>query len=518
MTPALAAARAVVALLALSCVPAASAAPPAPLRSLGVREQQLRVEGDAGAVLRYRDGLRAVADFARARPDLFPPEGLAEGRILPRAAREEVWSAWKSYLDYLLAIDALAAYYRDFYRLPGETRGASFLVAHAAFVASYRSALDFIDLADNDPGMAVLLDEPVPELGLPARTFAGLRFRFLNVARAGELAAYAAIDRTVPRGRFAVLRTAIDDDARAIWRAGRGKGEVMTAVNALRVVRDAGTAVTFPVQAGISEWMGDTKVWRPERSLVSQAQIAAMLPRLEPGDILLERREWYLSNVGLPGYWPHAALFVGTAAQRASTLADDETRAWVRAQGEASGDLDALLRTREPAALAASLLPMEGHAARVLEAMSEGVVFTSLEHSAAADAVAVLRPRLSRRDKAQAIARAFHYAGRPYDFDFDFRTDATLVCTELVYKAYEPAAAFRGLRLPLEEILGRLALPANGIVRMFDADHGSDRAQLDLVLFLDGNEKSGAAVESDLAAFRASWRRPKWHILVAGHP
>jgi hypothetical protein len=31
---------------------------------------------------------------------------------------------------------------------------------------------------------------------------------------------------------------------------------------------------------------------------------------------------------------------------------------------------------------------------------------------------------------------------------------------------------------------------------------------------LDGNEKSKRAVESDVASFRQSWNRPKWHILV----
>ena len=57
--------------------------------------------------------------------------------------------------------------------------------------------------------------------------------------------------------------------------------------------------------------------------------------------------------------------------------------------------------------------------------------------------MAALRPRLPAVEKAAAILRAFGHARRPYDFNFDFRTDATLVCSELIYKVYEPGPAVR---------------------------------------------------------------------------
>jgi hypothetical protein len=188
--------------------------------------------------------------------------------------------------------------------------------------------------------------------------------------------------------------------------------------------------------------MGDTRVRRGDSALVSPAQIAALPGRLLPGDVLLERREWFLSNLGLPGFWTHAALYVGTPEERRAFFDDAGVRALAREEGQPDGDLDALLAAREPAAAAASRTPdAAGHPPRVLEAISEGVSFTTLEHSAAADSIAVLRPLLDRRARAVALLRAFHYAGRPYDFDFDFLTDASLVCSELVYKAYEPGPA-----------------------------------------------------------------------------
>lgn len=206
---------------------------------------------------------------------------------------------------------------------------------------------------------------------------------------------------------------------------------------------------------------------------------------------------------------------MGTTQERAAYFAVPEVQAWVRAQGEASGEFEKLLARRTPDAYAGQSQRLEhGNTARVIEAVSEGVSFTSIEHSADADSLAVLRPRNPKVEKAQALLRAFGYVGRPYDFNFDFRSDAALVCSELVFKAYEPANGMAGLHFPVSEVLGRIATSPNDMVRQFDEQYGGAAQQTDFVLFLDGNERKGHAVETGLAAFRSSWRRPKWHLLT----
>ena len=99
--------------------------------------------------------------------------------------------------------------------------------------------------------------------------------------------------------------------------------------------------------------------------------------------VLLERREWYMSNVGLPGFWSHAALYVGTPEERRKFFDDPEVHRWVKEHGEPSGDFEGLLKRQYSKAYALAIKPQEhGHVPRVLEAMSEGVVFTTIEHSA----------------------------------------------------------------------------------------------------------------------------------------
>src|SRR6185295_18850463 len=106
------------------------------------------------------------------------------------------------------------------------------------------------------------------------------------------------------------LRKAIGSDSDYIWRTGKGRGQLLTAKNALKVVQNAAQSAWLPIQAGVSEWMGDTKVYRVSRSLISQERIKQLQPTLSPGDVFLERREWYMSNIGLPGFWSHAALYL----------------------------------------------------------------------------------------------------------------------------------------------------------------------------------------------------------------
>jgi hypothetical protein len=50
-------------------------------------------------------------------------------------------------------------------------------------------------------------------------------------------------------------------------------------------------------------------------------------------------------------------------------------------------------------------------------------------------------------------------------------------------------------------------------LRQFDEQFGSAAQQTDLVLFLDGQERAGRAIEASMEEFRHSWRRPKWHLL-----
>lgn len=179
--------------------------------------------------------------------------------------------------------------------------------------------------------------------------------------------------------------------------------------------------------------------WTPKRiDAELRAQVRA---RLRPGDVLITRHDTALTNLFLPGYWPHAALFIGDGDSRdALGVRFDATR-----QSRARGEVE------------------------TLEALKDGVRFRSLASTLGVDRLAVIRPRLTDDSIARALERAAQHEGKLYNFDFDFFRADRLVCTEVVYRAYDGVA---GLRFDLKPRAGRPSLSAEDLLDMALAGDG----------------------------------------------
>jgi uncharacterized protein YycO len=95
--------------------------------------------------------------------------------------------------------------------------------------------------------------------------------------------------------------------------------------------------------------------------------------------------------------------------------------------------------------------------------MPAGVRIRSINSPFSSDSAVVLRPRLETAQIAEAIARALSHEGKAYDFDFDFSTSHRLVCTEVIYRAYEGVA---NIRFDLQRHVSRFALSTSDLLQM----------------------------------------------------
>lgn len=150
---------------------------------------------------------------------------------------------------------------------------------------------------------------------------------------------------------------------------------------------------------------------------------------LKPGDVLVTRHEDALSNLFLPGFWPHAAFYIGSNEQR-------------EALGVASSvDIDKDVR--------------------FLESKRDGVLLRPANDTLQVDTFVVLRPTFTAEQIAEAIDRGLTHTGKLYDFIFDFTASDRLACTELVYRSYHGVGP---VKIELQQHAGRHCLSAEDLI------------------------------------------------------
>ncbi len=477
---------------------------------------------------RAREDEEKVEALARACDRFMADLGLHEAlwnrtEQVPLSSVERVTALclFDRAVDLQLAAESISSFHMHFWRIDPSREpvrhARHFALAHRAYFRRLTVAMDLCRRTRSLPQFETLLDEGASEYGIAPGLWARFKWNALHIEHIGRaLAAHAharVLLATLDEPRrgaddLASLLGTLDLDWQGLKPLLQTDSPSLLVENAIDILRDLGRSLLLPVQAGVATWLGDTRVGHDGRALISAKQIAQAVEKTRPGDVVFERRNWYLSNLGLPGFWPHTAIWTGTPDELARALDDDpEVRASYR------GSFRAWIERTYPERYAEWCLPDEGgHPRRIIEAVSEGVVIASAEHSLRADYAAALRPRRPPIEVARSIETAFGYLGRPYDFDFDFYSDQSLVCSELVYKSWEPGVGREGVSFALVEVLGRMTLPPNDMIGWWARGADEPESALEFVWFLDGREHEGDAVWRDEPSLRASYLRAKWDI------
>ncbi len=466
-----------------------------PLAGLSPEELRAEITEDLGSYIMLR---RAADDLVRE----FSGSHLLERQVdnLTQEERAKIRSLWRDGVMAFLEFDLLKEKYRSFHQIDyvaePQLHADAFMLAYMAYVTQYNACLQIVGMVDNSDFMETLLNEEGE--GIPVDSYFVMKQRLTHpnvMLRMNAGAAYRELiknDATFDAG-------IIDDflQRKNNFYHTLGKQADIFIENPLDHLERAAFETLLPVQKKVAVQMSYIRTARRDY-LITPEILAKYQPKLQPGDILIQRRNWHMTNIGIPGFWPHVALYVGTPSEFEAYFSDQENDPLEAMQARYA---DVLNDWKEADA--------DGYPIRVIEAIRPGVVFQSLETSARCDYLGVIRPNLSKAEKFEALMAAFSNYGKPYDLNFDFTTDNELVCSELVYKGYKAAA-----NLPFEPdiINGRLLLPPNLLAEEAVEHMGKDDA-FSFVLFLDAIEKSNTVVVGDEAAFRHSWQRPKWDVM-----
>jgi hypothetical protein len=265
-------------------------------------------------------------------------------------------------------------------------------------------------------------NEPFPELRIPRKQFTRVFEAFIQERNAltlldvmkfakknrHKLMAFSedpdvgVIARQLPR-----LRKVLDP---SFWEYLRGAWAFVS-----HKWRRRGVVTVNRSLAGVMEGVGRaaSDLYKADDKLVTDDIRNAIGEFLEPGDVIVSRHAVALTNLFIPGFWPHAAFYVGTPEQRNAlgvSVPDDKRALWT---GQVC----------------------------TLEALKDGVR---------------LRPLSSTLSERGVV-----HEGKMYNFDFDFFSSDRLVCTEVVYRSYD---GLDGIQFPLTERAGRKTLSAEDLL------------------------------------------------------
>jgi hypothetical protein len=361
----------------------------------------------------------------------------------------------------------------------------TFSVAYLAALMLVRAADFVVTLADQNPVVRRKLDEPEPRFGLGAKAFTEI---YRNLTSPRRRWAFQQATQYYHSQRLAIhalaasnplLAPVVDLLQReeaflASWEANYLSKRFGYRLFALlrrqrssyrktmfQLFKFSGTLIADLKQPGIKA-NGAGKRVTPE----IRARLEAFL---QPGDVLVTRHDDAMSNLFLPGFWPHAVFCLGNPDKRAAIgLGGDEC---------------------------------VDETARFVEAKKDGVRIRPPEDTLAIDAFTVLRPKLEPEHLAEVVQRALSHAGKLYDFVFDFSAADSLACTELVYRSYH---GIGDVCFELQSHAGRFCLSAEDLMNQAVA---SGRFEPVLVYGVGGDDwLEGEAAKSMLrASFKATF-------------
>lgn len=395
------------------------------------------------------------------------------------------WQSRNALIELVVALHERAARHDDREALSESQqrdRAAAFLVAWAGALVLVDAARFLRANCGDRPVVLQKLNEPEPHFGIPAGTYDRIQASLTSPVHAWHL--YHAREFWNQNRDFLIEVSCGSELEPLIELVERHQAlrEVdlqRYAAARMRVrARQAGTAgrdligrALYGLQKAVSRLISDRYTLRGHSPHLP-ADIARRLEQLiRPGDVFINRKDHALTNYFLPGYWPHAAFYLGRT--------DELDRMGLAIHENARPRWRRLLECDA------------ANAGRVVEAMKDGVWIRSLASPFAADAIAVIRPRLTEPDVTAAIARALFHDGKPYDFDFDFTRSDRLVCTEVVYRSLEGLA---DVRFSLTRRAGRMTLAAEDLLHM-----ALDRRHFEVVAAYAPTFRPDIAEQSDAA-------------------
>lgn len=398
---------------------------------------------DASASVLNAEGLDRVLDCAHQTEK--------RGYLSPKE-EQEVQSLYLQFLRGRLELWTVVHDLQPYFHGDEKTEGSDreslevFLLGFSAAVVLYRASFELVSAGKEHSVLGGKWDEEALDLGIERKTFTAiykslsslpLAWRFyqatqffeknrepLEALRAegyGEVLdlMQGAIPFLESRKRKYLKRRVSYRLHSFLRRNQSGYRKTM-----FHLLRLSGSAISEIKQSWKKPKSGEPRR-RATKKIISEA-----LQKLQAGDVVVTRKDDAMTNLFLPGFWPHVALYLGDDDQR--------ERLGVYLDQDFSD------------------MPV------FLEAQKDGVKLREPAETLDVDRLIILRPSLSEEKLSQALLESLTHRGKGYDFIFDFRDKNRLACTGLIYRTFHDIGH---ISFELVKHNGRLCLSAEDFIQ-----------------------------------------------------
>lgn len=368
-------------------------------------------------------------------------ERLRESYVQYLGIRSAIWQAVQQLLPYVELP-------RKFKKGDWDNHLRAFSIAFCGSAMLVRSGYYLVDISDEYPIVRAKLDEAEPRYGIERKQFTGIYDSLISAQRIAQYHSALLFFKKHRDDIYAALNTPFYERVSDVLSAEEPFFETRLAdqikrkakFGAFSLRRRHSSALQKTLFFVVETFGNDlSEMTQPfvkpagAGKRVTENIREKLVEMAQPGDVFVTRHDDAMTNLFLPGFWPHAALYIGTNTDR-----------------EKMGV--------EPSRPAHHSVPGEIH---FLEAKKDGVLFRPFEETLQVDSCVILRPRLDRLALAKALNRALSHGGKLYDFVFDFSEAERLVCSELIYRTYD---GIEDIGFELSEKAGRKCLSTEGFI------------------------------------------------------
>lgn len=208
--------------------------------------------------------------------------------------------------------------------------------------------------------------------------------------------------------------------------------------NSFKIQGDFFNKLGNGVLFGLSKFFGNTVGQLQSRHgklFMDHEFMKTVKDQMQPLDMLFEKTPFRATDRFIPGYWGHAAIYIGTEAQL------KELGIWEHPVVQKFHYDIKLGKT-------------------IVEALRPGVQINTFRHFTDVDDFALVRRKfeMTNEEIADHIIRALNQVGKKYDFGFDTEVPNKIVCSELHYTVW------KNIKFETSTVIGRETINVDQVV------------------------------------------------------